>query len=73
VCAAAAITAGSTGLGPGSADGASAASVPVPTAVSLGDNYISGKAGRWQGNTMVSSYGDAYGTDQDRLILAEIT
>ncbi|MBR7837382.1 hypothetical protein KDL01_29150 [Actinospica durhamensis] len=59
-----AITAGLMGLGPSTAYGAGAASAPVPTAVSLGDSYISGEAGRWQGNTMVSSYGDAYGTDR---------
>ncbi|MFI0420252.1 FG-GAP-like repeat-containing protein [Spongiactinospora sp. 9N601] len=37
----------------------------VPTmAVSMGDSYISGEAGRWQGNANTSSGGDSWGTDR---------
>ncbi|WP_158578980.1 FG-GAP-like repeat-containing protein [Spongiactinospora rosea] len=33
-------------------------------AVSMGDSYISGEAGRWQGNANAPDRGDSYGTDR---------
>ncbi|MFI0424452.1 glycosyl hydrolase family 18 protein [Spongiactinospora sp. 9N601] len=33
-------------------------------AVSMGDSYISGEGGRWQGNANTSSGGDSWGTDR---------
>ncbi|MFI9011544.1 hypothetical protein ACIGNX_30345 [Actinosynnema sp. NPDC053489] len=35
-----------------------------PAVVSLGDSFISGEAGRWQGNGYGDSGGSAYGTDR---------
>jgi len=50
--------------GPGSAATVRPAAVPVGSAwaVSLGDSYISGEAGRWAGNSSDSSQTDALGS-----------
>lgn len=57
---------GGTGSGTGSGSGAGTGdgSVQKPTAaVSLGDSYISGEAGRWQGNS-INPAGSRDGTDR---------
>ncbi|MFD0206122.1 MULTISPECIES: SGNH/GDSL hydrolase family protein [Saccharothrix] len=51
----------------GSLSGTSATAAPQeppPAVISLGDSFISGEAGRWQGNGYGDSNGSAYGTDR---------
>ncbi|WP_034263146.1 GDSL-type esterase/lipase family protein [Actinospica robiniae] len=57
-----------TGLGtlaPGALAAASPQDARPTAAVSMGDSYISGEAGRWQGNAVPpSTSGDVWGTDR---------
>lgn len=46
------------------APGARASTAQSPVVVSLGDSYISGEAGRWQGNSNDPGQGDYNGTDR---------
>src|SRR3954470_21926314 len=55
-----AVVAATLALAPGAAAGPGSAKTAI---VSLGDSYISGEAGRWQGNS-VNAAGDRDGTDR---------
>jgi len=51
------------GAGPGAAGAATTQTKNITAAVSLGDSYISGEAGRWQGNS-IDDLGSRDGTDR---------